>query len=498
MELLELPVGVRHKPTKASHSTSWREANLMRWTGGQLQPVGGWNQSAYDDTDSIVRKIHAWVTLDGIRMTAFLCEEKCYIDDGTGVLIDISPTTPIVPPFDPIAGGYGDNLYNFGDYGTPRPDVDRTRVIGPAYSVDNWGEDLLVMTSADGRLLRWKPSVPGTPLTVVPNAPLGRCFVVTPHRFVMIFGISDQHNRFAWCDQEDVENWTIGVTSKAGGFNVEPAAPIVTAIIVGNEVFFTTTTNLYVTRFTGMPYIYNYVELGAGATPFSSASIIEIPDGCIWAAESGWWMYNGSRVDPIDCDIWEWFTDDFSSIVTRREAFMVDLSVVSEVWWFFATEESESINRAMVLNYKEKWWTMGRISRTAGYSSSYTDLPIMANGVKIYFHEQGQSYAGSELPWVESYSINMDSGTRMMTLDQMLPDIEGGIENIEFIFYTRENRATDTPEYETSPLLIRDDGYLDIRETARDFRMRIQSRGVPVPVWTMGQTLYNAIPRGQR
>ena len=156
----------------------------------------------------------------------------------------------ITPPTPPSVGGYGDGLYNDGPpntYGTARTigsdaAIDR---LPDAFSLQNFGAVLLAMTSADGRLLHWDPaSAPGTLATVVApgpssTVPHGRCFVVTPERFVQVFGSyidgtpSDggSFRRFAWCEQEDYTNWNyLDVTTQAGFIDIEPASPIICAI----------------------------------------------------------------------------------------------------------------------------------------------------------------------------------------------------------------------------------------------------------------------------
>ena len=127
-------------------------------------------------------------------------------------------------------GGYGDGAYNTGPpntYGTARTlgndaAIDR---VPDAYSLANFGAVLLAMTSADGRLLQWNPaSAPGTKAAVVTplsgsTVPHGLCFVVTPERFVQVFGSyldgttfpgggadGGSFRRMAWCEQEDYSN----------------------------------------------------------------------------------------------------------------------------------------------------------------------------------------------------------------------------------------------------------------------------------------------------
>ena len=308
---IELPPGVVSKPTKQMRSSNWAEVNLCRWVEGQLSPVGGQAQytNMVDGVETYAfasrcKRIHGWYGLDQVYRIAYLCEANLYVDEG-GVLTDISPgvdatdvnygddnysdglysgaaTQPITPPF-LGAGGYGDDLYSAATYGDPRPEggavlLDR---LPDVYSLDNFGSILYAMTSADGRLLMWDPAV-GGPAIVQPVSgtrgpvPLGRCFVVTNERYVMIFGTGSdgtvdggKANRFAWCDQENPGAWDYAsVTSQAGYLDIEPASPIICASATRNGIIIFTAKKAYNSQYLGMPYIYNYVELGTNCTPW--------------------------------------------------------------------------------------------------------------------------------------------------------------------------------------------------------------------------------------
>ena len=76
------------------------------------------------------------------------------------------------------------------------------------------------------------------------GAPRGRCFVVTPERFIQLFGMFNDGTadggsarRFGWCNQEDPSSWAFSdVTSQAGYLDVEPGGLVprtAAATIVG-------------------------------------------------------------------------------------------------------------------------------------------------------------------------------------------------------------------------------------------------------------------------
>ena len=55
----------------------------------------------------------------------------------------------------------------------------------------------------------------------------------------------------------------------AGFLDIEPSSPIMCADASRTGVIFWTATKAYASRFLGLPYIYNYVELCDGTTPWS-------------------------------------------------------------------------------------------------------------------------------------------------------------------------------------------------------------------------------------
>lgn len=496
---IELPPGVYSAPTKASKSGNWRETHLIRWVGGRMTPIRGWSRLNYGLFASPVRAIHSWLDNDGQKYTAYLCEQHCYVDIG-GERFDITPAGGMEPPINPGDGGYGDGAYGTDTYGTPRTGIDRQNPIPPVFTADNWGEQLLVMTSADSRLLYWDPSIDDpqlTPLQVVPDAPAGRTFVVTPERHVMVFGMEGISRRFGWSDKEDYSNWDFAdVTSQAGFFDVEPSSPIVSARQTQDGVVFHTAVNAFVVRYIGQPLVYNYEDIGSGNTPISGQAIIDFAMGSVWMADSGFWRFDGTSVVPVQCPVWSWVNEKRDPILSRYLTASVDIATKSEVWFFFPSKDAATNDLYALWNYREDWWSMGYLGRTAAFSASYDSFPIMSDGNSIYQHEDGFSYPGAEKPWAETFAINVASGDPIITVDQMLPDIEGNADTILFDFFYKDDRSRG-PYKSAQNFAIRDNGYVDIRRTGRDFRMRVKSVGA-VSDWTMGQTKMEIKVRGKR
>ena len=525
---LEIPPGVVAKATKKQRSSNWAEVNLMRWVEGQMAPVGGQSQFGFTFA-SRCKKVHGWFDKNQVFRIAFLCERHLYILTG-GTLVDVSPTPPLVSPTPVGSGGYGDGVYNSDDpYGWP-PDITVIAALDKVpswYSLDNFGTILYAMTSADGRLLKWDPAVGGAAVLQAADSgrgpvPKGRGFVITNERYVMIFATGSdgtveggKQNRFAWCDQENPGAWDyLNVTSQAGFLDIEPASPIITAAVTRNGVIIFTAKKAYNSVYLGMPYIYNYVELGEGITPWSPQSITKTSSMTIWMSKQGMFSFDGTSILPMNCLIRPWIDDDIDDLQVREQSCMVHVSDFNEVWWFFPQSGKTKNSRVAIYSYKEGWWGQGRMGRTAGITSSYTAHTIMADDLIAYQHEVPYAYpANTELPWAESFDLNLNSGGTLTTVKQLIPDIDGAVANVLYSLFYRTSRSIGVdyngnlipaPEFQTPTKQVRSNGYVDFRITARDIRLRIEIGAPPgqprppvMPV-TVGQHLIDSVPRGDR
>jgi len=525
---LEIPPGIVRMATAVSRSTNWSAGNNIRWVEGKLQPIGGQSIVNYPAFASSCRLIHPWFDLQGEYHVAYVCEKNVYVDTG-GVITEITPTGGMPGP-QGMTGGYGDGAYDVGNYGVPPPlpvyPVRLSSMIADTYSCDNFGAVLLVQTSSDGRLLYWNPAVGGllaqvvdTSLTPNVKAPSGRGFVVTPERFVLMYGMVDatgsgSSRRFGWSDQEDYTNWQFtNVASQAGFYDIEPASPIVTAISGKFGTLLWTSSVAYQVQFEGVPYVYGYVEAGRNCTPWSALSITVTAAQVLWYSQQGAFSFDGTNIMPVQCPIHSWINNNVDPIGVRSAGFAVHVASFNEFWWFFPQNPVMAQNPnsnpstpvpalAAIYNYKEGWWSEANMSRTAGFGGTYSAPILMANVGVVYAHEQGVQFNAAGLPWAQTFAMNLSSGARLSTLKQMIIDLEGDPTNLSFQIYTfvgnkREN-AQPLELIQFPPMFLRPDGYLDIQLTARDFLFRFEVIGPNVPLFTLGQHLVDVVQRGFR
>jgi|HubBroStandDraft_6_1064221.scaffolds.fasta_scaffold12063_2 hypothetical protein len=349
--------------------------------------------------------------------------------------------------------------------------------------------------------------------------PTGRLFVVTQERFVQIHGAYDSVNgggqrRFAWCDQENFQAWDYSsVTSQAGFLDIEPASPIITAKATSQGVLFWTATTAYLSAFLGIPYVYNYTEIGKSCTPWSPCSVASTVSMTLWMSQQGLYSYNGAWIQPVPLKIRPWIDDDIDILNVREQACAVHVAPFNEFWWFFpqgpANNPSGYNSRVAIYNYKEGWCSMGRMSRSAGVSASYTIQTIMADGLNAFQHETGVVYpANVPLPWAETFDLNLASGSKLTTVKQMIPDVKGDVNNLLYQLMYKLSRSV-MPDQNGNPIPVTSlhttpvpvntsNGFVDFRVTGRDVRLRIALVGPQVNPVTVGQHLIDSVQRGDR
>lgn len=495
----QMAPGIVDAPTEATKTISWKDGNLIRWVNGRLAPIGAWEATTYAETASPIRRFYNWNDSTGETWTAVLCDNHLYVLF-RGTLHDITPAGGMATPDSTgHAGGYGDYEYNYDTYGTERPQLVARKQMGSVFSLYNWGDHLLAMTSFDGRLLQWIPNPADIqPATVVDNAPVNnRAFAVTPERHVILFDYGGNTGQIAWCDQEDVTNWNFtDLVSKAGFLPVFPTAPHVGHIAFGGAQLTHTAKGSYLIRPVGLPYIYAVDPIEESNTPLSDRVIIESPMGPMWFSENGFWVFNGSNVQPIDCPLWNEIKEAIDKDLSRFLACAIRVVQFSEIWFFFPSKGSAKNDTAIVFNYRENWWSKAKLSRSAGTPSTYLTFTLMADDTKIYQHEQGTEYIGvSEYPWIEGHVISDTSRGGDLTFRQMKPDVEGDYSNLRF---SLNYRMRLTADQQLTPNREMFGGTVDFMVTGKDFAVRIGAIDRRATKWTIGASEIDVVGRGVR
>lgn len=464
---LAIPPGQYLNGTDLQAAGRWRDANLVRWIEGTMRPVGGW-EARVDTNAGIARGMFAWRDLSNDRRFAVGSAAKLVVVSASNAVTDITPIDLAAGNVSATVNtGYGGGFYGLLNYGAARPD---TGVFSEAttWSLDNWGELLVACSTADGRLLEWDLDTDNDAVAVA-NAPANnRALLVTEERFLFALAAGGNPRRVAWSDREDRELWTPDATNEAGDIELQTQGQIMLGIRTRGQALILTDQDAHSATYQGPPFIYGFERVGSACGVISRKAAASVDEGVFWMGQRGFHIYSGGEVQDLPCEVNDYVFSD----INRSQAskiWAVSNQAFNEVWWFYPSGGSLEPDRYVCLNYAERHWTTGNLSRTTGVDAGVFRNPIwMAAGI-AYNHESGLDH-GDMTPFAETGPISLGNGDQVMSATMLIPDekTQGDVAaRFKTRFHPNDMERTYGPYSMANPT--------DVRFTGRQVRMRVEA-----------------------
>jgi hypothetical protein len=146
-----------------------------------------------------------------------------------------------------------------------------------------------------------------------------------------------------------------------------------------------------------------------------------------WMGVDKFYTYNG-RVQTLRCDLRQYIFSDINQVQFTQVCAGTNEGF-NEIWWFYCSTNSNTIDRYVIYNYAEDIWYYGTMARTAWLDSGLLDYPLAATySNNLVEHENGidDNETSTTLPIVatiESAEFDLDDGDRFMFVRRVLPDI---------------------------------------------------------------------------
>jgi hypothetical protein len=391
---------------------------------------------------------------------------------------------------------------------------------------DNFGEDL-IFNIADGAIYYWDASGNLSDRAVLLSSRTGASDVPTVARKLLVsetdrhvlafganaLGTSDQDPlliRFS--SQESSVDWTPTSTNTAGDIRLSQGSEIVTAVRTSRQILVWTDSSLHSIQFIGPPFTFGTALLGDNVRIAGPNAVVSVNDSVFWMGQENFYRYDG-RIQPIPCSVRDYVFSDLN----RNQSFKIycgSLASQTEVWWFYASEDSEENDRYVVYNYGEDLWYYGTLNRTvwndrAAGQRSYPQS-VGTDGY-LYDHERGLDADGSALDaFVESSDFDLDDGDRFMLIRRILPDLSfrsstASSPQVTFTT-TAKNFSGDTSEGTASGNVVRQTvgggqhDYTDqlfLRLRGRTIALKVESDTTGVQ-WRLGTPRLDSRPDGKR
>jgi len=486
---IELAPGVYRHGTELDSANRYRDVNFVRWQNGSLRPIGGWVTRKQSAFASKPRGAIAWADNSQDSRIVAGTYEKLYTVNAGGTVVDITPVGfSVGNESAQVNTGYGGSLWGTSTYGTTRPS-DGVPERCTTWALDTWGQYLLACSSDDGKIYEWQLN-PANPAALVANAPTqNKGIVVTDERFVFALGANDNPRRVQWCDRENNTEWTPLITNQAGDFDLQTAGEIMQGLRVKGKTLILTTTDAHLANYAGPPAVYGFLRIGTSCGATSRSSAVSVDEGAFWMGQSAFFLYNGSAVKEMQCDVTDYVFSDINDS-QRSKICAIHNAAFGEVWWFYPSGDSTENNRYCVYDYKEGHWNIGQLARTAGFDAGVFSTPIWFddNG-NIYNHESGLIHDSA--PYAETGPIMLDVGERLAKVTKVIPDekVQGEVTlSFKTRLYPNAAETTHGPFNISSPTSVRFQG--------RQFRMRVD--GVNYKDWRVGKMRLNIIEGSKR
>lgn len=430
---LKLPPGVTRPGTRMDARGRWYDTNLVRWHDGVMRAVGGWD-SFKDLASTNPQAAHAWIINSSRRPRLAVATNTELWLVSPGAQNDIAPVDLVSTTgadygrYD--GDGYGEGLYGAGLYGVSDAANDNLDEAN-TWSLDNYGEDLVAVSLADGRLLYFDmddnpATVNAAALTGAPTGNLG--VVVTPEEYILALGAGSNPRKIAWHDQDDNTDWTPLPSNTAD----ERILPGTGAIMAGKrsakETLVWTDTDLFALRYVGGNFVYATAQVGSHCGPISRRAMVLMDGQAFWMGRKGFFQYNGFT-QPLASEVTDYVFSDMNDVQASK-VWAVANSRYNEVWWFYCSGTAIEPDKYVCYNVLTGSWTIGSLQRNAGVDGGAWPDPLWIDSTsEVFRHELSGDTTGAT-PSAESGPILLGGGDYMMHVQELIPDFgtTGGVQ----------------------------------------------------------------------
>ena len=428
----------------------------------------------------------------------------------------------------PIIGWSG-GTWGGGTWGTGAATASSLRL----WSQSTFGEDL-VFAPRGGAVYYWDSSIDTSTRGVLASSLSSASDVPTVtntvlvsdvSRFVFCFGANAINTvvqdplLIRWSDQESVVNWTPAATNQAGSLRLSQGSSIITAGQARQEILVWTDSSLYALQYVGAPIVWSSQLVGQH-TSIASQNAIGYADGVsYWMGNDKFYSYDGG-IRQLRCDLRRHVFNDIN-ISQMEQIFAGTVESFHEIWWFYCSASSTTIDKYIVYNYQQDIWYYGTLTRTAWLDSGLQDFPLAATySNNLVEHENGvddnETTTSTAISAnITSAQFDIDDGDRFAFVNRVVPDItfdgstaDNPSATLSLIPYNSSGSGISDPTSQggsdsgaiTRSATVPVEKYtdrLDIRIRARQMSLKIESSGAGV-IWQLGSPRIDIRADGRR
>ena len=400
--------------------------------------------------------------------------------------------------------GWGTGTWGFSTWGTPRPPSAALSLFARVWQFDSYGENLILQL-VDGGIYEWLPSTGlATRATAIAGAPTKSKYALisTPDRHLVCFGTettlsspTTQDPMFVrFSDQENIGDFVATATNTAGGQRLADGNEIRTALRSRGQILIWTDTSLHGQQYLGPPYTFGFQQLGANCGVIGPHAAVDVNGVAYWMGSDAIYMFDGT-VKKLACTVQDYVFGDINLIQSTSVSAGIN-SQFNEVSWFYATSDSNYVNRFVTYNYLENVWSIGTMARTAWTDASTFEKPtaseysptdtastistiygLTAGRSQLYSQETGVDANGAAIDaFVYSGYFDIGDGDQMLLMQKFIPDFKRQVGNISVQLRLRAYpQATAVPSSLDPYVIAPGTEFVSTRARGRQVQLRIES-----------------------
>jgi len=225
------------------------------------------------------------------------------------------------------------------------------------------------------------------------------------------------------------EVWNPLLANSAGFLFVKEGSRIITAANVRQETLVWTDTSLSTLQFLGTAEVFGLQLLSSDTNIMGPNAYANVNNNMYWMGTDNFFIYDG-RVNVLKCPLLRYIFSD----INRGQSQLIyggTNKEFNEVIWFYPSEESISVDRYVVYNYRDDIWYYGQLNRTTWVDAGINTFPLATSGGYIYSHENGpndgQPLGAAPLAinsFIESAFMDINEGEFFMLTKRVIPDID--------------------------------------------------------------------------
>ena len=348
-------------------------------------------------------------------------------------------------------------------------------------------------------------------------------------RFVISFGCNDITSTVQnpllvrWSDIENYQVWREDATTQAGSQQLSSGSFIVTAVQTKQEILVFTDASVWSMRYIGPPFVWGFDIMSHNISILGPNVVAAANNIVYWMGVDKFYVYTG-RVETLPSSLRQYVYNDIN-LDQAYQFFSGSNEGYNEIWWFYCSANSTTVDRYVIYNYLDKVWYYGTLNRTAWLDSPLRQYPMAASYANsLLYHENGVDdveLSGQILPieaYVQSSDFDIGDGHNFGFVWRMIPDItfdgsttpEPNKPEVTFTVRPRQNPGSAygtgaTPTVESAQSYANQKAYT-VQEFTEIVYTRVRGRQMAFKVssntvgtqWQLGVPRIDVRPDGRR